>query len=73
MCKCVGNKECSVCYLAMTTAFDKQYQALKAIGMEDCLEAKEFMWEFYAARDIANVEKDISDLDGDGDPSVWTY
>jgi hypothetical protein len=73
MCNCIGNKECPVCYLAMTTAFDKQYQALKSIGMEGCLEAKEFMWEFYAARDSENIEKAANDQAGDGDPSQWEY
>lgn len=67
MCKCIGDMSCIICYTAMTEAFDKQYKKLKEIGMEDCLEAKEFMWEFYAQRDKDNVE------DQDGDPSQWTY
>lgn len=69
MCKCIGNQSCSICYTAMTVAFDKEYQKLKKIGMEDYLEAKEFMWEFYAARDNENAEE----LIGDGDPDQWTY
>ena len=69
MCTCIGNKECIICYAAMTAAFDEAYRNLKKIGMEDCLEAKEFMWEFYAKRDKENMEE----ASGDGDPSQWTY
>lgn len=69
ICRCIGNKECPVCYEAMTAAFEKQYQELKKIGMEDCLEAKEFMWEFYAERDRQNME----DSSPNGDPSQWNY
>lgn len=68
VCRCIGNTHCSICYEAMTTEFDRQYQELKKIGMEDCLEAKEFMWEFFAERDRQNME-DASD----GDPSQWNY
>ena len=53
----------------MEAAFDKEYEALKAIGMEDCLEAKEFMWDFFAKRDESNVEDAIEE----SDPTKWNY
>jgi hypothetical protein len=40
----------------MTDAFDKAYSRLKEIGMEDFIEAKEFMWDFFAERDKENAE-----------------
>jgi len=67
--KCIGNTHCNICYAAMTAAFEEQYEKLKKIGMEDCLEAKEFMWDFYADRDKENMDEASSD----GDPSQWTY
>ena len=69
ICRCIGNKHCPICYEAMTAAFEKQYEELKKIGMEDILEAKEFMWEFFAKRDKENMEDSVED----GDPSQWTY
>ncbi len=63
VCRCIGNTECPICYLAMTTEFDSQYQSLKAIGMEDILEAKEFMWEFYAERDRNNIKILTEEID----------
>lgn len=56
MCKCFGNQECDTCYTAMVAAFNEAYSNLKKIGMEDSLEAKEFMWEFYAKRDSEKAE-----------------
>jgi hypothetical protein len=40
-----------ICWGAMEAAFDKKYEEMKAEGMEDYLEAKEFMWEWFAKRD----------------------
>jgi hypothetical protein len=55
-CKCIGNTSCHICYAAMTDAFDKAYAKYKEIGMEDCIEAKEFMCDFFAERDKENAE-----------------
>lgn len=47
----VANQHCLVCWGAMEAAYDKEYAKLKAGGMEDYLEAKEFMWDFFAKCD----------------------
>ena len=51
VCKCKGNTHCFICWGAMEDAFEKEYAKLEAAGMEDNLEAKEFMWEFFEKRD----------------------
>lgn len=51
VCSCKGNAYCLICWGAMEDAFDKKYASLKAEGMEDYLEAKEFMWDFFEKRD----------------------
>ena len=53
----------------MEAAYDKEYEKLKSEGMEDYLEAKEFMWDFFAKRDESNVE----DATEESDPTKWTY
>lgn len=57
VCECWGNQECHICYKALVDAFDVSYQIYKAAGLEDCLEAKEFMWDFYADRDRAKADE----------------
>jgi hypothetical protein len=69
MCKCLGNKTCLICWGAMEAAFDKKYQEMKAEGLEDYLEAKEFMWDFFAERDKENVD----DATEESDPTQWNY
>lgn len=73
MCKCIGNKECEICYAAFCAAWDKEYVRYKAAGMEDFLEAKEFMWDFVAQRDRENIENEIDAAIDDSDESQWTY
>ena len=58
-CKCIGNQECIECYEGLRSEFDKSYKALEAIGMESILEAKEFMWDYYAERDRENADDAI--------------
>lgn len=38
----------------MEASYDKEYAQMKAEGMEDYIEAKEFMWEFFDKRDERN-------------------
>jgi hypothetical protein len=45
------HKACVICWGALEAAWDKEYAKLKAEGMEDYLEAKEFMWDFFEKRD----------------------
>lgn len=52
VCSCRGNTYCFICWGAMEHAFEKEYEELKAEGMEDYLEAKEFMWDFFDKRDL---------------------
>jgi len=56
-CKCIGNMECNICYAALEDFWNKEYARYKAGGFEHLLEAKEFMWDFYAQRDKENAEK----------------
>jgi hypothetical protein len=56
-CRCIGNMECNICYAGLCNAWDKEYKRYQEIGMEDCLEAKEFMWDYYAQRDKENAEE----------------
>lgn len=70
MCKCIGNTQCSICKAALEKAFDEEYNKLKETGDEDLLEAKEFMWDFFAKRDEENVEDVSPDM---MDESKWTY
>lgn len=70
-CHCIGNKECHICYAALCEAFDKAYKSLESIGMEDCLEAKEFMWDFYAQRDLNNAEEAFDDVVAPADFYDW--
>jgi hypothetical protein len=70
-CHCIGNKECSICYDALCKAFDKAYESLKSIGMEDCLEAKEFMWDFYKQRDLDNMDLSITEIEGPAEFYDW--
>lgn len=52
VCNCEGNNYCFICWGAMEDAFDKEYAKLRACGMEDYIEAKEFMWDFFSKRDV---------------------
>ena len=52
MCRCKGNTYCFICWGAMEAAYEKEYAELKKEGMEDYLEAKEFMWDFFERRDL---------------------
>ena len=51
MCRCAGHKSCLICWGAMEASYDKKYKEMEAEGMEDYLEAKEFMWDFFDKRD----------------------
>jgi hypothetical protein len=55
----MGNQECSECYAGLVDSFEESYQNLKTIGMESILEAKEFMWDYYAQRDRENADDAI--------------
>ena len=50
VCRCRGKTYCFICWGAMEVAFEKKYAELKEEGLEDYLEAKEFMWEFFEKR-----------------------
>ncbi len=66
VCKCQGNTYCFICWGAMETAFEAEYARLEKAGMEDYLEAKEFMWDFFKKRD-----EDIDDAPDDPDLTGW--
>ncbi|MGE3320514.1 MAG: hypothetical protein AB7I18_14585 [Candidatus Berkiella sp.] len=53
----------------MEAAFDKTYKEMKAQGMEDYLEAKEFMWDFFDKRDQENADNAAEESDS----SKWNY
>jgi hypothetical protein len=55
--------ECNICYAALTSFWDKEFARYKEAGLEDLLEAKEFMWDFYAQRDKENTENVTDELD----------
>ncbi len=66
ICECRGNTHCAICWAALEAAWDVEYAKYKTIGMEDCLEAKEFMWEFFEKRD-----KEIENVPDDADLTGW--